>query len=259
MLKRNFKIAITFDSPEHLAQAKQLAKQLDLPVVEPEFQYYDFLLVITKNRLELREVGEKHSKPLYVDFLHGAVAHRRKYGGGRGQLLARAVGIKPGITLDILDATAGLGHDAFVLAGLGCSLRLLERSPIIAALLADGLQRAKIVAEFAGIDMQLLGGDAVSYMQQLSAKMRPDVVYLDPMYPVRTKSALVKKEMRILRKIVGEDADVAQLLAVALQVARKRVVVKRPRLAPSIPGPKSDVVFTGKSSRFDVYLVHLLA
>lgn len=203
-------------------------------------------LIFTGERLELREVTKARQKPLYVDFLHGKLAHRRKYGGGKSQLIAKAVGTKKG--LRVLDATTGLGEDAFVLACLGCEMTLLERSPIIAALLEDGLRRADL-------KMELTVTDAISYMKKLPKENKPDVVYLDPMYPARTKSALVKKEMRILRQIVGEDLDASELLQIALQTARKRVVVKRPRLAPQISGPKPDLVFKGKSSRFDVYLI----
>jgi 16S rRNA (guanine1516-N2)-methyltransferase len=201
-------------------------------------------LVFTGERLELRELTKARQKPLYVDFLHGKLEHRRKYGGGKNQLIAKAVGAKKG--LRILDATAGLGEDAFVLACLGCEMTLLERSPIIAALLEDGLK-------WANMDIKLIVADAISYMLNLPEKMRPDVVYLDPMYPARTKSALGKKEMRILREIVGEDLDAAELLQAALRAARKRVVVKRPKLAAHIPGPNPNLIFKGKSSRFDVY------
>jgi 16S rRNA (guanine1516-N2)-methyltransferase len=78
------------------------------------------------------------------------------------------------------------------------------------------------------------------------------------MYPSRTKSALNKNTMRTLRKIVGDDLDSTELLEAALKAAGKRTVVKRPRLAPQIPGPKPDIIYQGKSSRFDVYLKHLL-
>jgi 16S rRNA (guanine1516-N2)-methyltransferase len=228
-------------------KAKNLAKRLNLPITDINSTVYDFLLVITESRLELREISKQRTKPLYVDFLHGKAAHRRKYGGGRGQLIARAVGIKKGRQLTVLDATAGLGRDAYVLASLGCKMILIERSPIIAALLEDGLQHIDL-------DMQLIITDAIPYMQNLPPNKKPDVVYLDPMHPLRTKSALVKKEMRILRKIVGQDEDAEQLLAIALKTARNRVVVKRPRLAPEIKGPKPDLIFKGKTCRFDVYL-----
>ena len=124
-------------------------------------------MVFTGERLELREITKTRRKPLYVDFLHGKLEHRRKYGGGRSQLIAKAVGIKKGSKLKVLDATAGLGGDAFVLACLGCEMTLLERSPIIAALLEDGLRRANM-------NMKLIVTNAISYMLNLPEKMRPD-------------------------------------------------------------------------------------
>jgi len=253
------KIAIAAETSQCLKKAKILAKKFNFPIININAKDYDFLLVVTKQRLELREIGAKRTKPLYVDFIRGAAAHRRKYGGGRGQLIARAVGIKPGIKLRVLDATAGLGRDAFVLACLGCKMLLLERSPVIAALLKDGFERAKLDPTFSNIDMHLIVCDAISYMTNINSAHKPDVVYLDPMYPISKKSALAKKEMRILRKIVGYDLDVDKLLQISFKTALKRVVVKRPRLAPQIQGPKPSLVFTGKSSRFDVYFTHLFS
>lgn len=204
-------------------------------------------------KIGLEQVGKFN--PIYVDFLHGKSAHRRKYGGGKNQLIARAVGATYGSPtkqpLHVLDVTAGLGQDAFVLACLGCKVHMLERSPIIGALLEDGLKRAKTDLEFKDIVLTLTITDAIEYLK--ITKTQYDVIYLDPMFPARTKSALVKKEMRILREIVGEDLDAKELLKLALTKA-KRVVVKRPRLAPIIPGPEPTLKFTGKSSRFDVYL-----
>ena len=75
------------------------------------------------------------------------MAHRRKFGGGRGEAVAKAVGIKKEYLPDVIDATAGLGRDAFVLAALGCHVRMLERHPVVAALLDDGLQRGYQDAE----------------------------------------------------------------------------------------------------------------
>lgn len=218
-----------------------------------------YKLIPTSQRLELHNVADKRIKPIYVDFLHGALAHRRKYGGGKNQLIARAVGATGGSPAKslynkpptILDATAGLGRDAFVLACLGCKMHLLERSPIIAALLKDGLKRAKKDPAFTNIQMRLTITNAIPYLQKCQRQY--DVIYLDPMFPPRTKSALVKKEMRILHDIVGSDLDAEKLLSIALTKA-KRVVVKRAKLAPEIPGPKPTLKFMGKSSRFDVYI-----
>ncbi|MCK4609134.1 MAG: class I SAM-dependent methyltransferase [Gammaproteobacteria bacterium] len=239
------------------AEAKQLSQKLGLPQVLADSGDYDYFLVQNGDRLELRPAAwrKERIKPLYVDFLAGKAAHRQKFGGGKGQLVARAVGLKSsGANLTVLDATAGLGGDAFVLACLGCKVEMLERSPIIAALLADGLERLKQDPEFSDMNLQLINSDAGAYMHDLSAAARPDVVYIDPMFPERTKSALVKKEMRILREIVGEDIDAAELFATALKIAKKRVVVKRSKAAPFLADAKPDLVFKGKSTRFDVYL-----
>ena len=201
-----------------------------------------------------------------VDFLSGAVAHRRHFGGGSGQMIAKAVGIQPGLRPTVLDATAGLGRDAFVLAQLGCPLRLIERQPLIAALLEDGLRRASENAELATIvaRMSLIVGDAITLMRDWrhghgdshSDSAPPDipqVIYLDPMFPPRQKSALVKKEMRLLRPLAGDDRDASALLAVALNLASHRVVVKRPRQAPPLDGQPPGYTLHGQSSRFDIY------
>jgi len=82
---------------------------------------------------------------------------------------------------------------------------------------------------------------------------RPEVVFLDPMYPHRQKSALVKKEMRLLRQLVGDDEDASDLLVTALARARRRVVVKRPRLAPTLTGPAPGFQIIAPNTRFDVY------
>ncbi len=228
--------------------AAALAETLHLPLGEAAYQ-----LQLGDDGLSFVE-AESTAGPLRVDFLAGAVAHRRQFGGGSGQMLAKAVGIRPGIRPTILDATAGMGRDAFVLAQLGCSLKLIERHPLIAALLADGLQRAQADAEVAPIiaRMQLWRGDAITLMRDWHDEL-PQVIYLDPMFPHRDKSALVKKEMRLFRVLAGDDDDAPALLEAAWQLASHRVVVKRPRKAPAIVGPSPAYVLEGKSSRFDIY------
>src|SRR5688572_20080391 len=101
-----------------------------------------FTLAHLNGRLSLIPTGKNAPGPIYADFLTGAAAHRRLHGGGRGQPIARAIGLKPGVKPpSVIDATAGLGRDAFVLACLGCEVTLLERSPTVAALLRDALER----------------------------------------------------------------------------------------------------------------------
>lgn len=169
-------------------------------------------------------------------------------------MIAKAVGIQPGVRPTVLDATAGLGRDAFVLACLGCQVHMIERHPIVAALLTDGLRRARLDTQVAGIvqRMPLLIGDAIELMHAWTADA-PQVIHLDPMFPSRDKSALVKKEMRLFKPLVGADDDAPDLLAAALALATHRVVVKRPRKAPSIAGATPTYSLDGKSSRYDVY------
>lgn len=200
-------------------------------------------------------MSESKMRPLYVDFLQGPLAHRKKYGGGKNQLIAKAIGIKSKQTLIVLDLTAGLGRDGFVLATLGCKVTLCERSPTIFALLQDGFNRALSEKWFQDLGLELFYGDGLSYLSQLTEENYPDVIYIDPMFPHKAKTALVKKEMRMLREIVGDDEDCEKLLDAALKVAKKRVVVKRAKLAPTLSSKKPDIVYKGKSSRFDVYII----
>lgn len=213
-------------------------------------------LITINNRLSLKLDDENNFNPIFVDFLEGELAYRKKQGGGKSQLIAKAVGIKPKIKLSILDVTAGLGRDAFVLAALGCDVVMCERSPVIFALLEDGLKRAQKENWFNALSLKLVHADAIDFLSRISGDNKPDVVYIDPMFPERNKSALVKKEMRVLREVVGDDMDSEKLFQVALSVAKKRVVVKRSKLAPTVTNKKPDLVFMGKSSRFDVYLIH---
>ena len=212
-----------------------------------------FLLVLNLQMLELRKLDEPKLDGIKVDLVDGASAHRRKFGGGRGQDIAKAVGLKHGFTPHVLDATAGLGRDAFVLASLGCKMTLMERMPIVAALLDDGLMRAQLNADIADIaqNMKLLHGASISDM---SSAEEVDVVYLDPMYPHREKSAAVKKEMRIFQSLVGEDLDADDLLAPAIALAKYRVVVKRPSYAPPLNNVKPSTSIKMKKNRFDVYV-----
>lgn len=219
-----------------------------------------FALVLTESRLELRKLDEPKLGAVYVDFVEGAVAHRRKFGGGRGQSIAKAVGLKSGAMPTVVDATAGLGRDAFVLASLGCKVTLIERSPVVAALLQDGLTRAAQdpeIGPWVRERMQLLHGPAVETLLALTE--RPEVIYLDPMFPHKQKSALVKKEMRVFQSLVGADLDADALLPAALRMADKRVVVKRPDYAGWLNEHKPSMAIKTKSNRFDVYVMAALA
>jgi 16S rRNA (guanine1516-N2)-methyltransferase len=243
---------ITFAAlePSYLPALQILAQRLGLT----EQAEADFALQLGAAGLQFVELGPLAAGAVRVDFVEGAVAHRRLFGGGAGQMIAKAVGVQSGVRPHVLDATAGLGRDAFVLASLGCQMTLIERQPLIAALLADGLARARADAEVGPIvaQMQLMHGNAIELMASWT-QLPPQVIYLDPMFPQRDKSALVKKEMRLFKPLAGADQDAPALLAAALALATHRVVVKRPRKAPCIEGAKPGYVLEGKSSRYDIY------
>ncbi|MGP4131257.1 16S rRNA (guanine(1516)-N(2))-methyltransferase RsmJ [Pantoea tagorei] len=211
-------------------------------------------LVQTPTHLELRKRDEPKLGGIFVDFVSGAMAHRRRFGGGRGEAVAKAVGVKSGYLPDVVDATAGLGRDAFVLAAIGCRVRMLERHPVVAALLDDGLQRGYQDAEIGGWLRERLTLIHAPSAEALGDIMpAPDVVYLDPMYPHRQKSAMVKKEMRVFQSLVGADEDADALLEPARRLAKKRIVVKRPDYAPPLAGVATQSAVVTKSHRFDIY------
>lgn len=251
-------------APAICERSSALALQLSLPLIDAIAQiprdcvaYLQFV----DSRLQLFPVDAQQSGPIAVDFVAGATAHRLR---GAGELIVKAVKGRSKESLRVLDATAGLGRDSAVLAGFGFSVTLLERDPIVAALLADGLARAA-QSDDARLNaivsaMRLHCVDASTYLNALPAVDCPDVIYLDPMFPPSEKSALVKKEMRLFQQLFhSADSnsameDYSALLVAARSRARLRVVVKRPRKAEALAGLAPDYSLEGKAVRFDIYL-----
>jgi 16S rRNA (guanine1516-N2)-methyltransferase len=191
---------------------------------------------------------------LKCSFIEGPILHRLKYGKGRGQNLAKAVGMKFNKNRTIVDATAGLGYDSFILASLGANVTLIERSEIIYDLLGKALIEAlNFGGEVSNIvkRMDLIFGDS----KDILPKLEPQVVLIDTMYKERKKSALVKNNMRLVREIVGPDSDYLELVHVALNQARNRVVIKLPRYSDENKNykPYSHQIL-GKSIRYDVHM-----
>ncbi|MED5525686.1 MAG: class I SAM-dependent methyltransferase [Pseudomonadota bacterium] len=240
-------VPLICESPARESQAELLRQRYGFSA---ELGEAPCVLVLTEARLELRKTDEPKLGAIFVDFVEGAAAHRRKFGGGRGQAIAKAVGLKKGANPSVIDGTAGLGRDAFVLATLGCTVTLVERHPAVAALLEDGLERARgSEVDDIAARMTLHFGPSLDVLPSL----RADVVYLDPMYPHREKSALVKKEMRIFQTLVGADLDADALLAAARAAAHVKVVVKRPDYAEPLAGVKPASSVPTKKNRFDIY------
>lgn len=233
-------------------EAIALARRLDLGLVEhPPRVPNRLAFVLTPERLQLQATGPDAPGAVYADFVAGATARRGRRAAQADEALVRAAGAGHGRRPTVIDATAGLGRDAWLLASLGCQVTLVERHPAVAALLADGLARAAADPGAAPVAarLQLHARDALG----LLAEARADTVLVDPMHPPRRGSAAVKKEMRLLRDLVGPDTDSDRLLAAAIGAARRRVAVKRPRGAAALLGPRPSGSIAGRSTRFDIY------
>lgn len=269
------RVVLRFDAG-HQQAAERLAASLQIPLLSSGQSVpaeTDFELQIGSEGLALREYATapdadknhfrdrsraklKDSATIRCDFIGGELRHRRLYGGGKNQMILKATGLNKRKS-SVMDLTAGLGRDSYVLATAGARVTMFERQPIVAALLDDGLQRLRSEGDEEELAIaQRLSfhqGDSLKRALSLMEHEAPDVVYLDPMFPERGKTAKVKKAMAFFHRLVGSDDDAAALLPLALATARYRVVVKRPRHAPHLADMKPGLCFEGKSTRFDVY------
>ncbi len=254
-------IAVCYETQELEEKAHVFAERLRVPVFfERAPAEFKLVLFVTPERVGLKENAEQSQGPgaASVDFTSGTLDYRRRFGGKQGgQLLIKAIG---GGQKNILDCTAGLGRDSFIMASHGCRVTAVERSEVLAILLGDGLQRAKVDPDVSKIceNIKFIYGDSRKILAE--APLVPwDAVYIDPMFPPKKKSALPKKEMQLLQMLLGKSSADAESETVALvekaRLVSPRVVVKRPAGAPPLGGAGSvAVVFKGESTRFDVYL-----
>lgn len=230
------------------AQTAALAKNLNLPALSAVDENYEFLFIENNGVLSLCWQTPKQPVMLSIDFLAGQLAYRQKQSLHK-EAIIKAIGVKGDYRPTVIDTTAGLGRDAFIMASMGCQVTLIERQPIIAALLQDGLTR--LLREQA-LAMQLVQTEALTFLESLLTP--PDVIYLDPMFPPRNKSALVKKDMQILQRLTEQQAENnIPLFEMALQCARKRIVVKRPDYAPPLANKAADFMIKTTHHRFDIY------
>jgi 16S rRNA (guanine1516-N2)-methyltransferase len=249
------RIAVTWTSPILAYKAKALARQLALPLAETTEQ--GLLLRLTPEGLEIQRGNDSHLHgPVRVDFTAGALEYRRQQPGR--ELLLKAVAGKKNHRPALIDATGGLGRDSFLLAAAGCQVQIIEQEPVLVALLTDALQRALQHPQTTAIAarMRLRLGNAVVHLQEMSRQQqRIEVIYLDPMFPERRKSALVKKEAQILQLLANPSSPEAdkELLTAAMTVGQ-RIVVKRPSKAPFLGELRPSYSLPGKTVRFDVYL-----
>lgn len=235
-------------------ESETLAAQTSLPIVDTITQL-ETALVLSRNGLALTRPNEAEmTGVVQVDFTKNDWIRRIKR--VREERLVKAMGKKTSKNSRIIDATGGLGRDGFLLAAAGFQVRIIERNQILAALLADGLNRASEAATTREIcrRVRLTSGDAIDFLG--TGEAVAEILYLDPMFPKTTSTAKVKKELQMIRHVTTEDRDIDELFARALRAAGERVVVKRPRKGPWLSDLRPSYALDGKTVRFDIYLSH---
>ena len=154
-----------------------------------------------------------------------------------------------------IDATAGMGEDAFLLAAQGYEVTLYEQNPVVAALLKDAIRRAKknqILKDIAG-RMKVVEADSVESMSKLLDPV--DVIYLDPMFPARQKSSLINKKLQLIQKLEPPCSEETDLFDAALKVCPSRIIVKRPLKSECLAGREPSYTLKGKAIRYDCYVL----
>ncbi len=261
MAGSNLAVAIAAVSAALAPQAAELAWELGLPLLPPgtapaTCTAAEVILLVGEGGLGLQQTGPGAPGIVRAEIDSARMRHRRR--SGHNELLGRAVGVGRRAALCVLDATAGLGRDAAVLADLGCAVLLCERHPLVALLLRDALDRIRASGDPWGTELarrlSLRAVDAMSLPVSVLAPI--DVIYLDPMFPSRRKSAAVKKEMRLFQSLVAGSTEGSgeELLGWALDQDVARVVVKRPSAAPALGELRPSHSIKGKSVRFDVHV-----
>lgn len=233
-------VTVGYESDDLKVQALQLSEQLKFQLEKDA----DTCLFVTSTKLALKMPG---FSLLYTDF--SAVNWSKRRSEGKQQGLVRAC--KPAKGVKIIDATAGWGRDAAILASFGAEVLMLERNPVMAVLLTDALAHQSEMDRYK-LNLSIQAGDAHSLLAGLNEQDYPDVIYIDPMHPQRTKSALVKKDMQALQHMIGPDKDALELMQLAVTRVKQRVVVKWPQKSPSLL--PADMSISGKTVRFDIYL-----
>ena len=246
MEERNDQLTLVCLAPERLEEAERLAAHLELDLAETALPDRT-ALVLDADGLSLR----RGSLSVRGDFTR--MLPRLREQNLRGELLVRSVKGRGGARqMRIVDATAGLGEDAILLAATGHSVHLFEQNPVIAAMLRDALDRAACepaLAEIVG-RMSLTEGDSVVGLHRLDET--PDAVVLDPMFPARKKSGLIGKKLQLLQVLERPCADEEALLQAAIDADPAKIIIKRPLKGPWLAGRKPSYALTGKAIRYDV-------
>ena len=242
-------------SARHLVRARRLAAQLGLPVVlDSRFRGSGIVVADAGLLLCLLDARGQILR-MQVDFT--TRQWQRRIASVGKEPLIRAMGKKRRAgPAKIIDATGGLGRDSFLLASAGHEILMYEKEPLLALLVEDGLQRAAShpATQDIAARIRLIRADACQGLRKM--QKRPDIIYLDPMFPKEKKSARVKKNLQIIRALAGHGSDtgIDLLFTTALNLRPGRLVVKRPRNSPFLTDQKPAYSLDGPTIRFDIYL-----
>jgi len=252
-------IKVVADTDADSRTAELLAKKLRLSIDDGAADADSWcLLVSAEQRTLIRPDGAR----MRIDFTQGKAALRQAQ-SSKDQSLVRALGLHKlsqaqRQATHVIDATAGLGQDGWIIACQGCKTTLLEETPLVAAMLHHAIEQAAGEPALASIAKNV----EVMNVRSQDYDARADIIYLDPMFPAKKKQAKVKKGMQFLQALLP-DSDNTHLLQHALNAATSRVVVKRPNGATVIAGTEN---WSGQlttvetdATRFDIYHIATLA
>ena len=250
------RIVIAYSDSEPTSVENSLAQILKLDLCQHQQidgEVIDFYLFIDENGLALQATTKPAPGPLRVEF---SKLHKRIADALLNQNLLKACGVRKANRPSVLDATAGLGTDSFLLTAAGCCVQALEVNPIVYALLSDGFERYKQLGKQEQELISRLKIRNENFLDTNASRGKVEVVYLDPMFPPKSKTAQVKKGMAYVQNLIGSDCQGEKMFEIAKKYAQERVVVKRAKSSPNITENQSDITFKGSSSRFDVYLIN---
>ena len=254
-MKNSPSVAIVASSEGLTEDETKLASFLGVPITTVEQVRHSglsFYLKFMPDGLALLDLDGGAGKPTVVDFSSAQLESRVSDSLAK-QNLIKALGLKKNPHPRVLDGMAGLGKDAYLMAMAGCKVHMLEKSGVVYSLIKDGLDRLKQCGylEFGEQALSLQFGDFLDIPPDTE---KYDLVYLDPMYQGANKKSKAKRDIERLQRLLGKEDNEALLLQHGLIIAKRRVIVKRPKNAPQFAGKTPDIIYKGSSARFDVYL-----
>ncbi len=245
---------IYVEDKRRMEEAVSLSKKINATVVDIEPPKEELVVKYSKDKVALTADGME----MTGDFLR--MVKRVEKDRWQHELLVKAARFKDqteGLTL--MDCTAGLGEDSLLLAAAGFNVRLFERNYVIAALLKSGLRRGQKIPELKSAisRMKVYEGNSIDELRRIKdgAGEVPDVIYLDPMFPGRQKSALIKKKFQLVHQLEGQNMDENDLIQAAIDAHPRKIVIKRPPKGPYLGGIKPGYSIEGKAVRFDCIIL----